>query len=107
MENDLSLQSRQDWFRLIFDSTSDLMAMHSVADDGRLLFEYINRSLHEYHSAARPGVDSTTWLGRDLSEVMANELGFPGARIEEVLAPYRMAVRTGLGQPVSHVAGGR
>ena len=105
MENDPSLQSRQDWFRLIFDSTSDLMAMHSVADDGRLLFEYINRSLHEYHSAARPGVDSTTWLGRDLSEVMANELEFPGARIEEVLAPYRMAVRTGLGQPVSHVAG--
>ena len=97
--------SRPDWFRLIFDSTSDLMAMHSVHADGRLVFEHINRSLHAFHGSARPGIDSRTWIGREVVDVMANDLGQSQPHIAKILAPYREAVRSGLEMQVSHVAG--
>jgi PAS domain S-box-containing protein len=100
-----SPQDQQHWFQLVFESTSDLMAMHRVEPDGRLVFEHLNRSLRAYHSLARPGVDSGTWIGRDLSDVMLNDLGFEPARCAAMLETYRRAVRTGEVTPVSHVAG--
>jgi PAS domain S-box-containing protein len=100
-----SPQDQQHWFQLVFESTSDLMAMHRVEPDGRLVFEHLNRSLRAYHALARPGVDSSAWIGRDLSDVMLNDLGFEPARCAAMLETYRQAVSTGKVTPVSHVAG--
>jgi len=81
------------------------MAMHRVEDEVRFVFEYINRSLRAYHAAARPGIDPGTWIGRDLAEVMQNDLGLDVRRRGDVLRPYNEAVLTGRVMQVSHVTG--
>jgi PAS domain S-box-containing protein len=98
------LQDQQHWFQLVFESTSDLMAVHRVEADGRYVFEHINRSLRQYHASARAGVDAGRWIGLDLVQVM-QDLGFAPDRLAATLEPYHAAVKTGQVQPVVHVAG--
>ncbi len=97
---------RQSWFQLVFDGTSDLMSLHRVEPDGRLVFENVNPSLRAFHAAARPGTDATDWVGRDLAEVMSGSLGFKPAEADNILLPYREAVQTGTAMPVSHISNG-
>jgi len=103
--SEAALREQESWAQLVFDSTSDLMSMHRVEPDGRFVFEFINRSLVEFHAVARPGMSAGDWLGRDLGDLMRRELGFGEAQIDNILAPYREAVRTGQGTPVSHISG--
>lgn len=81
------------------------MSVHRVEDDGRFVFEHLNRSLSAFHAAARPGTDTKAWIGRDLAEVMRNDLGFDAGQCEAILATYREAVRSGQATLISHVAG--
>ncbi len=91
--------------QLVFEGTSDLMSILRVETDGRLVFEYINRSLQEFHRVARPEVSTAVWIGRDLAEVMLHDLRFTAVQAENVLEPYREAVRSRRSMPVSHVSG--
>ncbi len=105
MDHQPAPQDQQHWFQLVFESTSDLMAVHRVEEDGRFVFEHINRSLRLYHASARPGIDAGRWIGRDVVNVMREELGFDAERRAKTLEPYHAAVSSGQVQPVVHVAG--
>lgn len=105
MASETALREQQSWSRLVFDSTSDLMALLRVEPDGRLVFEYINRSLVEFQARSQPGTTARDWLGRDLADLIRMETGLDAAQTEALLAPYREAVRSGRGTPVSQTSG--
>lgn len=92
-----------DWCQQIFDDAPEMAAIHRVEPDGRLVYEYMNRSLIEFHRERLPGVDPTAWIGRDLAEILHTEYGRLAPRIELALTPYREAIRSGKKMPVVQV----
>ena len=101
--SEAALREQQNWSQLVFDSTSDLMSLYRVEPDGGLVFEYINRSLVDFENRTRPGTTTTSsWLGRDLRDLLQQESGSGGALIEAALAPYR----EGLITPLKDAQGG-
>lgn len=90
----LDLGDENRYLSLIFQNTSDLVCLLEVRDPDSFLMLALNPSYARAAKAFEPQINPSSFIGRDIRDVITNDYKLGKTKMEEIISRYRKVIKT-------------